>query len=200
VDVTISPAALNAESQGNWVTVGISTHGWPASDIVIGSLTLDDVAVALDGGSSVEGDATGGTLTVKFPRAPFGSRPDGNYTPALTGQRADGVLLEGHGALTVFGNSTVIRSRKAQPHDLRVVASPGARTAIAFKLDQPSEVIVDVIDLQGRTVARIARETLSAGSYQRDWPGSSSSVRAGMYLVRLRTPTDQAMVRLPVIR
>ena len=57
-----------------------------------------------------------------------------------------------------------------------------------------------MVDLQGRTVAEIARGTMPAGEHQSDWPAAGVSVRSGMYLVRLRTPATQEMVRLPIVR
>ena len=100
----------------------------------------------------------------------------------------------------MHGNDGVSRTRRAQPHGLQVVGTAGTGTAIVFSLTEPTEVALDVLDLQGRTVARLARETLPAGDHQREWPEVGLSVRSGMYLVRLRTPGSQAMVRVPVYR
>jgi hypothetical protein len=195
--VTLSPASLNAGSQGNWIAAHVVTEGWPASDIVVESLLLDGVAP--EAGSAV---ADGGTLTVKFPRAPFGSRPDGEYLLTLRGERSDGAAFAGTASLSVHGNGNGLgsRPRRGQPHDLRVVQTAGTRGAIAFSLAQPSEVSVDVLDPQGRAVVRLARETLPAGDHLREWPAAGQQVPSGIYLVRLRASGTQAMVRLALFR
>jgi hypothetical protein len=199
--VTLSPASLNANSQGNWITAHVEAEGWPASDIVVESLRLDGVAP--EAGSAVaESNPAGGTLTVKFPRAPFAGRPNGEYLLTLGGERSDGVAFAGTASLSVhgIGNGLGSRTRRAQPHDLRVVQTAGTRGAIAFSLAQPSEVSVDVLDPQGRTVARLEREMLPAGDHLREWPAAGQRVPSGIYLVRLRTSEAQAMVRLALFR
>src|SRR5262249_56828709 len=108
--------------------------------------------------------------------------------------------MEGGETLWAHGTTAIGRSHRAQRHDLRAVTTPGSRAAVAFTLEQPTEVVVDVLDLQGRSVAQLARETLPAGEYVREWPGPGLAVPSGMYLVRLRTGATMAMVRLPVIR
>lgn len=205
MDVSVSPGTLNVDSQGNWISVTITTQGWSASDIVVASLRLDGVAPALDNGGVASTDPAGGTLTLKFPREPYGSRPDGNYLLPLSGQRADGVPLQGFAPLTVHGNGNgnSASSRRAKPHDLHVVGATGAGSAglaIAFKLTEPTEVTLDVMDLQGRVVGKISSGVMTAGVYQREWPDPGTRVPAGMYMVRLRTPGKIGVVGLPVYR
>lgn len=196
MSVSLSPASLNATSQGNWISAHIETDGWPASDIVVESLRLDGVEPEPGSGS-----ASGTSLTVKFPREPFGVRPDGDYLPTLTGERSDGRELTGVGSLSVHGNGNGVSvRRRPQPHDLRVVQTTGARGAFAFTLAQPSKVFVDILDPTGRVVARLASESLPAGRHVREWPAAGQQVRSGIYLVRLRTDVDQGMVRLALFR
>jgi hypothetical protein len=199
--VTLSPGELNAGSQGNWISARIETPGWPAGEIVVASLRLDGVAPE-PGTESLESGPDAVTLAVKFPRAPSARRPDGDYLLSLTGERSDGVPLAGPAALSVHGNGGGVnsRSRRAQPHDLRVVQTAGSRGAIAFTLAEPAEVAVDVLDLQGRAVARLARETLPAGDHLREWPGATEPARSGIYQVRLRAAGVQGMVRLALYR
>ncbi|MGH7731534.1 MAG: FlgD immunoglobulin-like domain containing protein, partial [Candidatus Eiseniibacteriota bacterium] len=197
VGVSLSPASLNSASQGNWIAAQIVTDGWSADEIVVESLSLDGVAP--EPGSGVAG---GVTLTVKFPRAPFAARPNGEYQLALTGRRSDGVALAGSASLSVHGNGGGLGShrRRQQPHNLRVVQNAGTRGAVAFSLEEPSEVTVDVLDPQGRTVARLARETLPNGDHVREWPAAGQRVPSGVYLVRLRAAGEQAVVRLALFR
>jgi hypothetical protein len=61
-------------------------------------------------------------------------------------------------------------------------------TTVRFKLPEPSVITLAVFDLQGKHVATLASETLSAGTYQRRWDGTSSDgapVATGMYVYRL---------------
>ncbi len=201
VGVSLSPASLNSGSQGNWISAHIVTDGWPASDIVVATVRLDGVAPALEaGGTSADPNPLGGALIVKFPRQPLANRPDGEYLLTLTGERVDGTPVEGSVWLGVHGGNGVARQRRAQPHGLRVVGTAGTGPAIVFSLTDPTEVTMDILDPQGRTVAQLANETLPPGEHQRGWPAVGQSVRSGLYLVRLRTPGSQAMVRLPVFR
>jgi hypothetical protein len=197
VAVELNPSSLNASSQGNWITATIVTDGWPASEIVVATLRLDGVAAE---NPTFDINASGNTLKVKFPRQPFSSREDGHYLLPLTGERSDGTLIAGEATLDVHGSTTASKRRRAQPHALRVIGTAARNASIAFTLDQPTEVMMDVVDLQGRTVARIERGTLPAGSYQRQWPAGGQVVKSGMYLVRLRTPGTQGMVPLPIVR
>jgi hypothetical protein len=195
VTLSISPSTLNAASNGNWVKAHIETGGWPASDILVASLSLDGVAPAGDGGT-----AQGTGLTVKFPRAPFAMKPDGDYVLTLTGTCADGTALRGTAPLSVHGGDNGILKPAARRHDLRVARSAGASATLAFTLTQQSDVTVEVLDLQGRIVARLERGNLPAGDYQRDWPARGQSVPSGIYLVRLRTVESESVVRLAIMR
>ena len=198
--VTLLPGALNFGSQGNWISVQITTEGWAASEIVVGSLLLDGVPAEPGSGVS-SSDPAGGTLTVKFPRAPFAGRPDGEHLLPLTGKRSDGMNIAGTATLSVHGNGTGFGTRRrANRHDLRVVQTAGSRGAVAFSLDAPAEVTMDVVDLQGRTVARLTRAALPAGEHLRAWPEEDSGVPAGIYMIRLRAGGEEAMVRLAVFR
>lgn len=150
------------------------------------------------GGDSDHGRRT--RFIIRFPKAPFAARPSGEYMLTLTGSRMDGAPIWGTGPLTVRTRSYLSAKPAPKPHGLRVVQTAGARSAIAFSLAQPSEVMVEVLDLQGRLVARLERGTLPAGDYQRDWPAVGQSVPSGIYMVRLRTVESQEVTRLAVMR
>ncbi len=201
VAVTLSPGSLNSASLGNWITATIETEGWPAADIVVSSLRLDGVPPASEAPITVDDSGpSGGTLTVKFPRAPFAERADGDYLLALIGERSDGTPFEGTASLSVHGGNNGLRRHGAQAHGLRVVRTAGASVVIAFSLVQPSEITMDVLDLQGRVVTRLERATLPGGEYQRAWPAAGQTVPSGIYLVRLRAAGAQAVARLALYR
>src|SRR5262249_14014655 len=180
-------------SQGNWISASIVTEGWPVSDIVVSSLSLDGVAPAEGASGTVNGNA----LTAKFPRAPFAARPDGDYELLLTGQRSDGTRFEGTASLSVHGSSG--GARNARIHGLRVVRAATTSVAIAFSLAQPSETTVDILDLQGRLVARLEHGALPGGEVQSEWR-PAGQVPAGVYLVRVRAEGSEAATRLAFYR
>ena len=113
----MSPATLNSGSQGNWITARIETHGWAATDIVVGSLRLDGVAPAGGSvGATADPNPDGGALSCKFPREPVAARPDG-------------------GSALVYGRDVLL----APPGDpaalaaavASLAADPGLRTRLA---------------------------------------------------------------------
>ena len=79
----------------------------------------------------------------------------------------------------------------------------GAST-IRFDLARPASLQLDVFDLSGRRVARLAEGEFAAGSYSTQWNGrltSGGSAGAGLYFIRMSgrgVPT--ATMRLAVVR
>jgi len=64
------------------------------------------------------------------------------------------------------------------------------RTLIRFKLDQPSHVKLDIIDVLGRRVRQLVVGTRDAGTYQYAWDGTDDSghdLASGIYFYRLQT-------------
>jgi len=80
------------------------------------------------------------------------------------------------------------------PARVSLAVSPNpARTArVTFALPRQSDVDLSVYDLAGRKVATLARGTLSAGEYSRQWSGGAG---AGVYFVRLRVGSETYNVR-----
>ena len=64
---------------------------------------------------------------------------------------------------------------------------------IGFTLPHPAQIQIDVIDLQGRLVASLARGAWPAGRHEVQW---SASAGAGMYLVRYRYPGSEERRRI----
>ncbi len=74
---------------------------------------------------------------------------------------------------------------------LTAVPNPfNPRTELAFELDRPGNVRLDIFDARGRLVRRLVRgEVLEAGRHEVVWDGRDSSgqtAAAGVYLARLR--------------
>ena len=77
--------------------------------------------------------------------------------------------------------------------------NPVARRAhIPFHLPAPAHVRAEVVDVRGRVVRVLADEDRPAGSGELAL--DASGLAAGVYLVRLRTPSDARTVTLTVVR
>jgi subtilisin family serine protease len=73
-----------------------------------------------------------------------------------------------------------------------------ASTAIAFELDRPKDVRVEVLDLSGRSVTVLASRTYPAGKHEVTWDGMDAGGRpaaAGIYFVRLVAPDGSVLAR-----
>jgi len=138
--------------------------------------------------ASMNLDNTGNGMTVKFPRAPFGQRPAGTYALTLLGQRTDGVVFRGSTTLEVSGTGALSRLK-----------APRGHSGVVITLDQPEVATLDVIDLQGRVVSRLATGMLSGTSIH-EWPRAGESVARGSYFVRLRREHQKTeVVKLTVL-
>jgi subtilisin family serine protease len=107
-------------------------------------------------------------------------------------------------AATRTGSSSVLGTVKLDARTPRVhlwqnAPNPfTASTAIAFELDRPGAVRVDVLDLSGREVAVLAARTYPAGKSEVSWDGSDARGRpaaSGIYIVRLVTPDGTVLAR-----
>ena len=92
------------------------------------------------------------------------------------------------------------------PHALAVgdpVPSPMAqRMTLPIGLPQGMNVVVDVLDAQGRIVRRVAEGSRPAGWTEVSWDGRDargSGVAAGVYFIRVRTPAGQRLKRLALV-
>jgi hypothetical protein len=69
---------------------------------------------------------------------------------------------------------------------------------VEFALARQASIGVDVLDIQGRSVASLARGIWPAGQHHVEWSGSSGRVALGpgVYLVRYRYPGGQEFRRV----
>ena len=90
--------------------------------------------------------------------------------------------------------------------DLTLRAAPNPfslTTTVVFTLARDERVDVDVLDVSGRRVRRLVSGSLSAGEHRAAWDGrddAGSSVRAGVYLTRVRAGNVESVVRVLRIR
>jgi len=197
VRVWLNPDHLNATTQGTWITGHIEPQGFPIEDVDASSVRLDGVSP--DGPSTIEDSDHNGIneLMAKFSRAAFVAKGDGTWSLALQATTTTGKPVAGVVTLEVAGTGTAAGKHK---HALRMAAirSGDGRSLVQFTLDRGSDVVLEVIDLQGRVVERVEKGFLSAGLYQRTWP-SHPGAAAGTYFARLRAANTEDMVRVSVL-
>ncbi|MEM1057059.1 MAG: T9SS type A sorting domain-containing protein [Bacteroidota bacterium] len=73
-----------------------------------------------------------------------------------------------------------------------------ARATVAFALDAPAEVRLDVFDVLGRRVATLAEGAFAAGEATVDFP--ADGLPSGVYVLRLEAGDAQQTLRVTVVR
>jgi hypothetical protein len=77
------------------------------------------------------------------------------------------------------------------------------QVAVDFALGEPTRVVLDVFDAQGRRVKRIADEWFAAGRHVSTWRGDDDRGRAlgsGVYIIRMEGGGLQATCRTVRVR
>ena len=75
----------------------------------------------------------------------------------------------------------------------------GERTAVAFQLTDPEHARVEVIDAVGRRIRVLCDRELPAGEHRFEWDGRNgqeSDAPAGIYFVRVSTPSASQAIRV----
>jgi flagellar hook assembly protein FlgD len=76
-------------------------------------------------------------------------------------------------------------------------------TKIRFSTASAGLVHLDIYDIQGRRVARLADEVLAAGEHERVWDGRNSQGRelaSGVYLAQLEFAGQRFQKKLTLIK
>ena len=76
-------------------------------------------------------------------------------------------------------------------------------TTIPFTISKPGLAVIDIYDLNGRHVNRIASEYLGTGHYTRIWDGKNSKgipVSSGVYYYGLQTKTFNSYKKMILIK
>lgn len=112
------------------------------------------------------------------------------------------ILLSGEPAASVAGEPMPKRSggrAAVQEPPLRVKSNVrhGSSPVIAYSLAEPARVELDILDVKGARVGRLVDGVLPSGTYQACLPYPFSP---GMYLVRLRSGADVAVLRVVIGR
>ncbi len=96
---------------------------------------------------------------------------------------------------TLLGSNTILGHPTPNPFN--------PRTWIHFELPQATQVQIDIIDVRGHRVRRLAKREFVAGSTQLLWDGRNDggeSVATGVYFAQLLTRSHRESVKLALIR
>jgi hypothetical protein len=113
------------------------------------------------------------------------------YTPSVIGQ--DGTVYAINNATLYAVGVTPVSVGHGPPRPALVLARPlpnpfSRTTSLRFSLPRGGRATLDILDLQGRRVARVLEGYLSAGEHAATWNGRSASgaaCAAGVYIARL---------------
>jgi hypothetical protein len=117
--------------------------------------------------------------------------PGRSYTYLLESRSADGEVRELHRATAVIPSRDLVLEQN--------VPNPfNPRTSIRFYLPARTTVRLDVYDVRGALVKRIATGVFDSGSHAVEWDGTDSKgqgVASGFYVYRLVTGDHPALTR-----
>lgn len=204
--VTHADLYLGAHLSGTFTDMGVRVYntGWSSDQARL--VPTSASIVGGDGRFSVVGftpDTLGGvgrTYAIHFDDS--GATVDSMYSATLTIQTSDeavpgaAVLTPLTVALLARPSSTLVGvpTTSALPHELRFYPArpnPLAReTSFAFDLPAPASVSLEVFDLTGRRVARLADGEQGAGRHEVRWTATDDGgarLAGGLYFARFQT-------------
>jgi hypothetical protein len=124
-----------------------------------------------------------------------------------SGSPAVGVMIFDDLRLVQAVQAGVETEQAFQPETYRLLPNYpnpfNASTVIEFQLPQQTRVMLAVYDLRGRLVRTLVEGVLPAGRHRTSWNGSSATgepVASGIYLYRLRTPTEILTGRMLLLK
>jgi M6 family metalloprotease-like protein len=125
-----------------------------------------------------------------------GVEPGRTYHYRLTAHPGDGSIRELHrGSVTVPAGDLVLEQNVPNPFN--------PSTTIRFYLPARARVRLDVFDVSGALVARVAEGVYDAGAHRATWDGTDargSRVGSGVYLYRLRAGTRALTRKMIVVK
>lgn len=146
------------------------------------------------------------TVVTASAEVPTGALAAGPHTLWVRGQDAAGrwgpaspipVIANDYGVLSVSDPSFTTFLSTASPNPFRTT------TRIRFGLARPGAVRLELFDMQGRRIRTLAAGVLPPGAHGASWDGrdgSGNRVRAGVYFVRLVTPSESLTSRVVSLR
>ena len=163
------------------------------------------------GGSDFDGAFTGGYES-----------PDGSLNILCLTASSDGDVKNNHGAIdtwiiklgrcgdrdddvtsvSVSPNNNIISNTAAS--SLSAYPNPVVNAAtISFSLQQAQKVSLQVFDMSGKLINKLAEETMQPGHHQVTWnatDNNKSAVAAGIYLLKLQTGNNIETKKISVVR
>jgi hypothetical protein len=121
---------------------------------------------------------TDGTQAVALDRSVL---PEHAYSYRLTASNGGGVVVLGEPVTVAAGSPLAFALQRVSPNP-----STGP-LHVEFSLARAAFVSLDLYDVAGRRVAKLASGTLAAGVHRVDWPGMAGR-SPGVYSVRYRYP------------
>ena len=114
-------------------------------------------------------------------------------TLTLTARLKDGRVIDGSDCLIVFGGESaapVAASRSESTALSSSYPNPfNTSTAIAYWIEEPGHVSLEIVDVRGRRVAVLVDQNQPAGKHQAGWDAhdyAGRAVASGMYFYRLQ--------------
>ena len=123
---------------------------------------------------------------------------------AVAEDRADSTL---YNLTFTYGGTTGVGDQAQIPSVTRLAgAYPNPfnpMTTVAFELDSPQNVRLEIFDLRGRLVRVLVDESMPAGSHESIWRGIDSSdrnVSSGIYMIRMTAGKTVDMKRVSLLK
>jgi thermitase len=214
------------DSAGTWVTrfvapgshVGLCGLRDGCRYVLLGNGRVEQISSTLQTRTGAlamrDGNQSGAPLSEDFVRdggtvsVALGDTLRVTYAPADTSVSGSWYAVTAGAALSGFASHRYERGSEMQPPTsfalLQNRPNPfGQSTALRFDLPAPSHVRLEVFDMQGRRVRRLADGPYEAGRWSVDWDGTGEAgqvIRSGVYLYRIeagRFRSQRKMVLLP---
>jgi endo-1,4-beta-D-glucanase Y len=180
------PVGLYAVTNSTWTETGLTWNNKPATGTSLGSVTITDSTAryyTLDITAYVNSEKAAGHSAISLalinsaistPRIVFNSKETGSNAPQLV------ITATAPAAKQL----AAVAPEKAVTTQFTLYPTPFSSNAnVAFTLKDAGVTALVIYDINGKQVAAIFRENLSAGTYNRSF--SASHLPAGVYIVKL---------------
>ena len=181
VNAEFRPRTLNVASRGSWVSVCL-TAAWDITKLDPATVRVNGVPCDLSFAPKL--DEEEGSLSMKFARSAFADLTDGSHELPVHGETFDGTPVAGIAEVRITGENPKKKIARSLAPSLKPVRQAGRTAAVQLSLAQPSQVTIQVLDVQGRVVDDLGTQTFAAGEHELQW--TPSHRRAGVFFIRAR--------------
>lgn len=173
-------------------------HDWGGCESAV-------VLLSTDGGATYPDTVYAGAYVDSLPWVSPAVRSMASRIRLIVTDRAgNAAAIDSDSLFALYGDLTAAGS-SGLPHFLRLAVRPvptRSTAHVTFELPTSATAQVEVFDISGRSVRRLAVGFFAAGAHTADWDlrdGSGSRVQAGVYFVRLRAGANGLLRRVVVI-